>query len=101
MNQPICLQETDSRLCLCTTTKISFMENSSIIHIENLSKKFKVGTGEFTALHNISLSFVKGEFTGLVGPSGSGKTTLLNIIGSLDNPSDGSVEVCGQSVSGL
>ena len=77
------------------------MDNSAIIKINNLTKRFHVGSGEFTALHNITLSFGKGEFTGLVGPSGSGKTTLLNIIGSLDNPSEGSVEVCGQSVSGL
>jgi putative ABC transport system ATP-binding protein len=77
------------------------MDNSAIIKINNLTKRFHVGSGEFTALHNITLSFGKGEFTGLVGPSGSGKTTLLNIIGSLDNPSEGTVEVCGQSVSGL
>jgi putative ABC transport system ATP-binding protein len=77
------------------------MEDSVIIKIDNLTKRFHVGTGEFTALHNISLTFGKGEFAGLVGPSGSGKTTLLNIIGSLDNPSEGNVEVIGQSVSGL
>jgi putative ABC transport system ATP-binding protein len=77
------------------------MANSTIITINNLTKRFHVGSGEFTALHNISLTINKGEFTGLVGPSGSGKTTLLNIIGSLDNPSEGSVVVCGQSVSGL
>jgi putative ABC transport system ATP-binding protein len=77
------------------------MEDSVIIKIEQLTKRFHVGTGEFTALHNINLTFRKGEFTGLVGPSGSGKTTLLNIIGTLDHPSDGLVEVIGQSVSGL
>ena len=77
------------------------MEDSVIIKIEQLTKRFHVGTGEFTALHNIKLTFRKGEFTGLVGPSGSGKTTLLNIIGTLDHPSDGLVEVIGQSVSGL
>ena len=77
------------------------MANSTIITIKNLTKRFHVGAGEFTALHNISLTFGKGEFTGLVGPSGSGKTTLLNIIGSLDNPSEGTVEVCGKSISAL
>jgi putative ABC transport system ATP-binding protein len=77
------------------------MDISVIINIEQLTKRFQVGTGEFTALHNINLTFGKGEFTGLVGPSGSGKTTLLNIIGTLDYPSDGLVEVIGQSVSGL
>jgi putative ABC transport system ATP-binding protein len=77
------------------------MENSSIIKIDKLTKRFPVGSGTFTALHDVTLSFGKGEFTGLVGPSGSGKTTLLNIIGSLDNPSEGNVVVMGQSISSL
>jgi putative ABC transport system ATP-binding protein len=77
------------------------MENSAIIKIKNLTKKFPVGSGEFTALRDINLTFRKGEFAGLVGPSGSGKTTLLNIIGSLDNPSSGDAEVLGKSVSSL
>lgn len=77
------------------------MVDNQIIKIDKLTKRFPVGTGEFTALHSISLTFGKGEFAGLVGPSGSGKTTLLNIIGSLDNPSEGRVEVIGQSVSDL
>ena len=73
----------------------------SIINIKNLTKKFPVGKGEFTALKNVNLQFGKGEFVGFVGPSGSGKTTLLNIIGSLDTPSDGVVEVLGQSIASL
>ena len=77
------------------------MDDSAIIKIDKLTKRFHIGTGKFTALHGINLSFGKGEFAGLVGPSGSGKTTLLNIIGTLDYPSEGSVEVIGQSVSGL
>ena len=77
------------------------MENSAIIKLTNLYKRYPVGNGEFIALKNINLSFGKGEFTGLVGPSGSGKTTLLNIIGSLDTPSDGIAEVMGQSISAL
>ena len=88
----------------CTFSNFYFywlMDDSVIIKIERLAKRFPVGTGEFTALHNISLTFQKGEFTGLVGPSGSGKTTLLNIIGTLDYPSEGEVEVVGRSVKGL
>jgi putative ABC transport system ATP-binding protein len=77
------------------------MENQSVISIKNLSKRYKAGVGEFTALKNISLSFSEGEFTGLVGPSGSGKTTLLNIIGSLDTPSDGTAVVIGRSINAL
>jgi putative ABC transport system ATP-binding protein len=77
------------------------MENNPIITISNLSKRYKVGNGEFTALKNINLSFVEGEFAGIVGPSGSGKTTLLNIIGSLDIPSDGDANVIGKSIMSL
>jgi putative ABC transport system ATP-binding protein len=77
------------------------MKNSPIIKIDKLTKRFPAGNGTFTALHDVTLSFGKGEFAGLVGPSGSGKTTLLNIIGSLDGPTEGNVEVLGQSTSKL
>ncbi|MBN2384349.1 ABC transporter ATP-binding protein [bacterium] len=60
-----------------------------LVTIEQMSKEYPVGKGTFTALREITLSFEKAEFCGLVGPSGSGKTTLLNIIGLLDNPSSG------------
>jgi putative ABC transport system ATP-binding protein len=77
------------------------MNNSEIISVKNLTKKFPMGVGEFTALNGINISFDKGEFSGVVGPSGSGKTTLLNIIGLLDNPTDGDAEVLGKSSRGL
>ena len=77
------------------------MENSPIIRIEKLVKRFPMGKSEFTALNGIDLAFSLGEFAGLIGPSGSGKTTLLNIVGSLDAPSSGSVEVIGRSVGRL
>jgi putative ABC transport system ATP-binding protein len=77
------------------------MENSSIIKIEKLVKRFPVGKSEFTAINDISLSFGTGEFAGLVGPSGSGKTTLLNLIGSLDSPTEGDINVLGKSISTL
>ena len=77
------------------------MENSHIVTIEGLVKRYPVGKSYFTALNGISLTFDTGEFTGIVGPSGSGKTTLLNIIGSLDSPSEGSAEVLGKSIGFL
>ena len=77
------------------------MENDKIIKIEGLKKHFPMGSGRFTALNGIDLSFGKGEFAGIIGPSGSGKTTLLNIIGSLDIPSEGSAIILGQSVGTL
>jgi putative ABC transport system ATP-binding protein len=74
---------------------------ATIVEVKNLVKKFPVGSGFFTALNGINLTFTKGEFAGLVGPSGSGKTTLLNIIGSLDAPTEGEVVVLSKSVGKL
>ena len=73
----------------------------TIVEVNDLVKKFPVGTGFFTALDGINLKIDEGEFTGLVGPSGSGKTTLLNILGSLDKPTTGDVVVLGKSVRNL
>lgn len=75
------------------------MKNNEIISIDKLVKRFPIGGGHFTALEDINLKIETGEFTGLVGPSGSGKTTMLNIIGSLDNPSEGDVNVIDTSVN--
>jgi putative ABC transport system ATP-binding protein len=77
------------------------MEDRKVISIEGLKKHFPMGSGRFTALNGIDLTFVEGEFTGIIGPSGSGKTTLLNIIGTLDNPSEGRAVILGHSVSEL
>ncbi|MFN8258391.1 MAG: ABC transporter ATP-binding protein [Bacteroidales bacterium] len=77
------------------------METEQIISIQGLKKHFPMGSGKFTALNGIDLSFGKGEFSGVIGPSGSGKTTLLNIIGSLDVPSEGQATVMGHSVGDL
>jgi putative ABC transport system ATP-binding protein len=77
------------------------MEPTKIISVEHVVKNFPMGDGEFTALNDINLEFVTGEFTGLVGPSGSGKTTLLNIIGSLDKPSKGLAKVAGKDIKEL
>lgn len=74
---------------------------ANIVSLKNITKRFKVGEGEFTALKNINLEFKKGEFAGFVGPSGSGKTTLLNIIGSLDSPTEGQAMVLGKNIATL
>jgi len=77
------------------------MENSQIIKTDKLIKSFPMGKTNFTALNGINLNVKKGEFAGLIGPSGSGKTTLLNIIGSLDVPTQGEVNVLGMSIGDL
>ncbi len=62
-----------------------------VIDIKNLTKIYNDSEYKVNALNGIDLSFEEGEFAAVVGPSGSGKTTLLNIIGGLDQPSDGEV----------
>ncbi|MEJ2048786.1 MAG: ABC transporter ATP-binding protein [Calditrichota bacterium] len=77
------------------------MQNSYLIQTEKLVKIYPMGLTSLKALDNVTLSWSKGEFAGLVGPSGSGKTTLLNIIGSLDVPTSGSAEVLGEKIETL
>jgi putative ABC transport system ATP-binding protein len=77
------------------------MDNSEIISVHDLTKRFPMGLSEFTALRGINLEFSRGEFSGVVGPSGSGKTTLLNIIGLLDNPTDGDAVILGNPSKNL
>jgi len=77
------------------------MNNSQIIKVFDLIKDYTMGRQFFRALNDVNLSIDEGEFCGLVGPSGSGKTTLLNIIGALDNPTDGDAIVMGKSVNAL
>ncbi len=81
-------------------TKI--MAQNSIVEVKGLVKRFPMGSsGFFTALKGIDLTVSEGEFMGLVGPSGSGKTTFLNIIGTLDKPSEGRVDVLEKDVGSL
>ena len=77
------------------------MGNNNLILTEKLTKIYPMGSSRVTALNDVSLTFGKGEFAGLVGPSGSGKTTFLNIIGSLDTPTSGSADVLGCKVETL
>ncbi len=77
------------------------MENNALITTQHLVKRYPIGGRQFTALKDINVTINSGEFTGLVGPSGSGKTTLLNIIGALDNPTEGNAVVLGQNTTQL
>jgi len=69
-----------------------------MIRVQNISKVYRTKTIETTALDNIDLHVPKGEFLSIMGPSGCGKSTLLNIIGLLDEPSNGNILVDGQSI---
>ena len=77
------------------------MADAVCIRAEGLEKRYTLGSGVLKALDHVDLAIAQGEFAGVVGPSGSGKTTLLNIMGSLDAPSAGRVEVLGADVGRL
>lgn len=72
-----------------------------MIQIENLGKTFRTEEVETIALQDIDLHVKKGEFVAIMGPSGCGKSTLLNIIGLLDNPSQGHYLLNGKEVTTL
>lgn len=73
----------------------------SIIQVKDVNKIYRTNEVETLALENVNISIEKGEFVSIMGPSGCGKSTLLNIIGLLDLPTTGTVELCGRSTTGL
>ncbi len=74
---------------------------SIVIKTQNITKIYNETAVPVHALNGVDLEIHKGEFTAIVGPSGSGKSTLLNIIGGLDNPTEGKIEVDGVDISTL
>lgn len=72
-----------------------------IIKTEQLTKKYKSGSGELTALNHVSLELKKGEFLAITGRSGSGKSTLLYQLGLLDRPTSGSIIIDGTDALAL
>lgn len=74
---------------------------SAVITTQHVNKVYNPDKIPVYALNDVSLEITRGEFTAIVGPSGSGKTTLLNIIGGLDRPSSGHVDVGGFDIDAL
>ena len=72
-----------------------------MIEINNISKVFRTSEVETVALNHVNLDVKEGEFVAIMGPSGCGKSTLLNILGLLDNPTEGSYKLLGQEVADL
>ena len=71
-----------------------------MIHLRGVTKQFD-GKRRVTALERVDFSIERGEMIAIVGPSGSGKSTLLNLIGGLDRPSEGTVEIDGAALAKL
>jgi putative ABC transport system ATP-binding protein len=71
-----------------------------MLKLDRISKIYRTLEVETRALENVSLEIASGEFVAIMGPSGCGKSTLLNVLGLLDNPTEGSYRFFGEEVSG-
>src|SRR5437867_7674746 len=77
------------------------IEAGALVRIRDVHKHFTRGSERIEVLNGVNLEITEGDFLALMGPSGSGKTTLLNLLGGLDTPNEGAVEVAGVEVSSL
>jgi len=77
------------------------MAQDALVHVQGVHKHFTRGSERIDVLKGVNVEIPKGDFLALMGPSGSGKTTLLNLIGGLDTPTGGSIDVNGVPVSSL
>jgi putative ABC transport system ATP-binding protein len=74
---------------------------SNLVTTTDVHKYFTRGNERIEVLQGVNLSIPQGDFLALMGPSGSGKTTLLNLLGGLDAPSDGTIDIGGETISSL
>ncbi|HVP33100.1 MAG TPA: ABC transporter ATP-binding protein [Steroidobacteraceae bacterium] len=74
---------------------------AAVVRLTHVSRTYQAGALEVRALHDLTLEIPPDRFSIVIGASGSGKTTLLNLIGAIDTPSAGVVEVCQQNIAAL
>ncbi len=77
------------------------MKNGLLVTVRNVHKVFRRGGERIDVLQGVNLDVPRGDFLALMGPSGSGKTTLLNLIGGLDKPTEGAIDVGGERIDAL
>jgi putative ABC transport system ATP-binding protein len=77
------------------------MNEQTLVQVRDVQKTFTRGNERIEVLKGVNLDVPKGDFLALMGPSGSGKTTLLNLMGGLDTPTGGEVDVAGVRISAL
>jgi putative ABC transport system ATP-binding protein len=73
----------------------------AVVRLKQVAKTYRSGAIDVSAVKGVSLEIPSHRFSVVIGASGSGKTTLLNLIGGIDSPSSGTVEVCGQAIREL
>jgi putative ABC transport system ATP-binding protein len=76
-------------------------DQSTLVQCEKVTKTYQRGAEKIEVLRELSMNVPQGDFLALMGPSGSGKTTLLNLLGGLDHPTSGSIEVEGERIDKL
>src|SRR4051812_20817147 len=78
-----------------------FRDDDTAVRVQDLTKTFGAGATQVRALRGVDLDVPRGQLLAIMGPSGSGKSTLLHILGALDAPTEGTIEVAGQHYEGL
>jgi putative ABC transport system ATP-binding protein len=77
------------------------MTDEALVRLRGVAKDYKRGAETVHVLHQLDLDIPKGDFLALMGPSGSGKSTLLNLIGGIDRPTAGTIEIAGQRTDSM
>src|ERR1700742_5061553 len=80
---------------------VSNKSDPIVARLRGVSKEYRRGNEVVPVLEKLDLELPRGDFVALMGPSGSGKTTLLNLLGGLDRPTTGTIEVAGVSIDRL
>src|SRR5258708_2864157 len=86
---------------MVTTLLMPPTHTQTLLHVDHVSRDYRLGETVIRAVNDLSLEIASGEFLALLGSSGSGKSTLLNLMAGLDRPSSGSIQVQGKNLAAL